>query len=257
MALQGGHETSRLHLLAVVAVLVLVTRPAHSFLPSETRRFGVHRMASAPIVVPAKGAHDATVIWLHGLGDSGQGWAPVAHEMNMPYVKWVLPNAGSRPVTLNGGMSMPAWADIMGLSVDAPEDEEGTMATRNLIHDLIASEIKAGIPANRIVVGGFSQGAAMACVAALTHEQALGGCFVLSGYLTLRNKIPTLLTDGGRATPFFQAHGTQDVVVPFMFGQLSSQLASSFGVKVDFKSYNMGHASCPQVPRPASLCVCV
>ena len=106
---------------------------------------GVHRMASPPVVVAAKGTQSATVIWLHGLGDSGNGWAPIAHELNMPHVKWVFPNAGARPVTINGGMSMPAWADIIGLSLEAQEDEEGTMATRNLIHNLIAEEVKAGV----------------------------------------------------------------------------------------------------------------
>ena len=213
-------------------------------------------MASPPVVVPATSAHSATVIWLHGLGDSGSGWAPIAHEIALPHVKWVFPNAAARPVTINGGTAMPAWADIIALSLEAPEDEEGTMATRSMIHGLIADEVKAGVPANRIVIGGFSQGAAMACVAALSHEQPLAGCFLLSGYLTLRNKVANMVTEGGRATPFFQAHGAQDMVVPFMFGQISSQLICSFGVKNDFKSYAMGHASCAQVcppPRPPSL----
>lgn len=206
-----------------------------------------HKMAAVPpVVVPAKSSHSATVIWLHGLGDSGSGWAPIAHELNLPHVKWVFPNAGSRPVTCNGGTTMAAWADIIALSLEAPEDEEGTIATKNLIHSLIADEVKAGVPANRVVIGGFSQGAAMSCVAALTHEQPLAGCFVLSGFLPLRNKVPNLLTDAGRATPFFQAHGTQDMVVPFMLGQISSQLISSFGVTVDFHNYAMGHASCAQ-----------
>ena len=203
-------------------------------------------MTSPPIVVPPASAHGATVIWLHGLGDSGNGWAPIAHELNMPHVKWVFPNAGARPITLNGGMSMPAWADIIGLSPEAPEDEEGTMAARDLIHSLIADEVRAGVPANRIVVGGFSQGAAMACVACLTHEQPLAGCFLLSGWLALRAKFPALLAAGGKATRIFQAHGTQDMVVPFLFGQMSSQLIGSFGVQLDFKSYSMAHASCPQ-----------
>lgn len=142
---------------------------------------------------------------------------------------------------------MPAWADIIALSMEAPEDEQGTMATRSMIHGLIADEVKAGVPANRIVIGGFSQGAAMACVAALSHEERLAGCFVLSGFLALRNKMANMITEGGRATPFFQAHGTQDMVVPFMFGQMSSQIISSFGVNCDFKNYAMGHASCTQV----------
>ena len=138
---------------------------------------------AAPIVVSPTSRHTATVIWLHGLGDNGSGWSDVARQLNLPWVKFLLPNAPSRPVTINMGASMPAWADIKGLTPDAPEDEEGTMKTQKYIHDLIAEEVKNGIPADRIMVGGFSQGAAMACFAALTHKVRLGGCFVLSGYL--------------------------------------------------------------------------
>ncbi|EKX44434.1 hypothetical protein GUITHDRAFT_87404, partial [Guillardia theta CCMP2712] len=201
---------------------------------------------AAPIVVSPTSRHTATVIWLHGLGDNGSGWSDVARQLNLPWIKFLLPNAPSRPVTINMGASMPAWADIKGLSPDAPEDEEGTMKTRQYIHDLIAEEVKNGIPADRIMVGGFSQGAAMACFAALTHEVRLGGCFVLSGYLAMRNKVPRLVTKEGVSTPFFQAHGVQDPVVPFMFGQLSSNVIQSLGVNMKFKQYNMDHSSCDQ-----------
>lgn len=86
----------------------------------------------------------------------------------------------------------------------------------------------------------------MACLAALSYESTLGGCFILSGYLTLREKLPTLLTEGGRKTPIFQAHGLQDGMIPFAFGQLSSQVLRMMGLGLDFKQYPMGHESCAQ-----------
>jgi lysophospholipase-2 len=101
----------------------------------------------------------------------------------MPWVKWIFPNAPNRAVTINMGAQMPAWADIKGLSPEAPEDEEGTMQTRDMVHKLIANEIAQGIPASRIAVGGFSQGGAMAGFICLTHNDPLAGCFVLSGFL--------------------------------------------------------------------------
>ena len=205
-----------------------------------------------PIVVPARSGHSATVIMLHGLGDSGDGWSSIAHQLNTPWIKYIFPSAAPRAVTINGGAMCPAWADIKGLSPDAPEDVEGSLQTREFVHSLIAKEVSGGIPASRVVVGGFSQGAAMvrtsykygnfinlfatrqACLAGVTYESALGGCFILSGYLTLRDKLPTLLTEGtipsypglivhavpraearrklstgGRKTPIFQAHGLQ------------------------------------------------
>ncbi len=117
-----------------------------------------------PIVIPARSKHSATVIVLHGLGDSGAGWSSVAGQLDMPWVKFIFPSAAPRPVTINGGAMCPAWADIKGLSPDSPEDVEGSLATRTLIHSLITSEVSSGVPASRIVIGGFSQGAAMVSV---------------------------------------------------------------------------------------------
>ena len=114
-----------------------------------------------PIVVPARTTHSATVIMLHGLGDSGAGWESLARQMDMPWVKFIFPTAPTRPVTINGGASMAAWSDIKGLSPDAEEDEAGILQSLDRVHSLIAAEISGGIPASRIVVGGFSQGAAL------------------------------------------------------------------------------------------------
>mmetsp|Transcript_7011 Transcript_7011/g.11033 ORF Transcript_7011/g.11033 Transcript_7011/m.11033 type:complete len:226 (+) Transcript_7011:38-715(+) len=164
----------------------------------------------------------------------------------MPWVKFIFPSAPNRAVTINMGAQMPAWADIKGLSPEAPEDEEGSLQTKDYVHQLVAKEIEAGIPANRILIGGFSQGGAMAGLAALTHPSTLGGCFVLSGYVALKNKLPSMLSAGAKQTPFFQAHGTNDMVVPFLFGQVSSQLIAQFGVKMEFKQYSCGHEAHPQ-----------
>ena len=117
-----------------------------------------------PIVVPARSQHSATVIVLHGLGDSGAGWSSVAGQLDFPWVKFIFPSAAPRPVTIQGGAMCPAWADIKGLSPDSPEDVEGSLETRALIHSLVTSEVSSGIPASRIVIGGFSQGAAMVSI---------------------------------------------------------------------------------------------
>jgi predicted esterase len=143
---------------------------------------------------------------LHGIGDSGKGWVSIADDVDLPQVKWIFPNAKVRPLTATYGKLTSAWADVSLLSIGGPDDEQGTMETKDMIHRLIAEEVRRGIPAHRIFIGGFSQGGAMACVAALTHQQPLAGCFVLSGYITMHKTLPFLLTDEGRRTPFFQVH---------------------------------------------------
>ncbi len=144
MALQ---TTSKLHLSLLTFIV--------------TRVLFVWAAIMNPIVVPARATHSATVIMLHGLGDSGDGWSSVAGQLNMPWVKYIFPSAPARPVTINGGAMCPAWADIKGLSPDSPEDVEGSLQTQALVHSLISKEVSAGIPASRVVLGGFSQGAAM------------------------------------------------------------------------------------------------
>ena len=161
---------------------------------------------SSPLVVEARNLHTMTVIMLHGIGDSGKGWASIADDVDLPQAKWIFPNAKARPLTATYGKLSTAWADMSLLSIGGPDDEQGTMETKDMIHRLIAEEVRRGIPAHRIFIGGFSQGGAMACVAALTHKQPLAGCFVLSGYITMHKTLPFLLTDEGRRTPFFQVH---------------------------------------------------
>ncbi|CAG8748110.1 10779_t:CDS:2, partial [Gigaspora rosea] len=138
--------------------------------------------------------HTATVVFSHGLGDSGDGIAPAFLSLSkmLGHVKFIFPNAPSRPITVNGGMIMPAWYDISSLGENIEEineDEEGMLNSVRGINGIIRDEIDSGIPSNRIVIGGFSQGSAMALLVGLTSEYRFAGIAVLSGYLPLRNKI--------------------------------------------------------------------
>ncbi|RKP11177.1 Phospholipase/carboxylesterase/thioesterase [Thamnocephalis sphaerospora] len=194
--------------------------------------------------------HTATVFFMHGLGDSGAGWAPVTEELRtlLPHVKFVLPNAPARPVTLNFGMSMPAWYDIHSLAdMDQDEDEAGMLASSLKISHMIRDEVHAGIPSNRIVVGGFSQGGAMSLLCGLSSEHKLAGIVNLSGYLPLRTKIFAMASEANKKTPLLMAHGDADEVVAYKFSTLSAQTLQKAGYPVTFKAYGgMGHATCPQ-----------
>ncbi|CAG8595747.1 5156_t:CDS:2 [Paraglomus brasilianum] len=193
--------------------------------------------------------HTATVFFLHGLGDSGEGWAPAADQIRkaMPHVKFILPNAPVRPITINGGYHMPGWFDIFELGhlermLGAGEDEAGILNSMTSISRLIRDEVNSGIPAQRIVVGGFSQGCAIALATSLTSEYKFAGIIGLSGFVPSRNKILSMAADANKTTPIFLAHGNADEVIPFEIGKMTSELLTSKGYNVTFKSYpRLGH----------------
>ncbi|KAG9290371.1 hypothetical protein G9A89_007102 [Geosiphon pyriformis] len=199
----------------------------------------------------ARENHSATVFFLHGLGDSGSGWAPVTADIAKanPHIKFILPNAPYRSITVNGGMSMPGWYDIKALSdttamLSLREDEEGLLTSAASVNRLIRDEIDAGISSNRIVIGGFSQGAALALAIGLTSEYPFAGIFGLSGYIPCRNKILKMGTEANKTIPIFLAHGDCDQVVPYKLGQYSSKLLKDNGYSVSFKTYQgMSHSS--------------
>ncbi|KAI8928320.1 Phospholipase/carboxylesterase/thioesterase [Entophlyctis helioformis] len=202
-------------------------------------------------VVPPSAAHTATVVFLHGLGDSGYGWHPVGEMFapRFPHIKWLFPHAPNVPVTLNGGMRMPAWYDIKSLNAGAGgEDEAGMLATVEQVNALIKSEIDNGIPASRIILGGFSQGSAMSLLTCLLSEKKLAGIVALSGYLPLNNKIAGLKTSANDDTPILMGHGSADSVVNFEWGKASAEfLKYRLKAKVDFKTYyGMEHSTSPK-----------
>ncbi|KAI9334286.1 Phospholipase/carboxylesterase/thioesterase [Obelidium mucronatum] len=205
-------------------------------------------MSLSSIIVPAAKKHTATVFFLHGLGDSGHGWQPVAEQLadHFPHIKWVLPNAPSIPITLNGGYRMPGWYDIISLDHrNRKEDEKGMLETVDKINQLIKDEIDSGIKSKRIVLGGFSQGSAMSLLASLKTDIKLAGIVGLSGYLPLADKAEELATSANQWTPIFMGHGDSDEVVAHQWGRLSAdKLKDGLGRQVTFKTYRgMGHSS--------------
>jgi len=216
----------------------------------------------APIIVPAKAAHTATMIILHGLGDSGLGWAPVARmisqSQHLQHLKFVLPNAATMPVSIFQGMPAPSWFDIRSISMTNPdEDEQGILTAAQSIQRLVKSEIDAGIPANRIVLGGFSQGGATALVSGLTSEVQLAGIVALSCWLPLHEQMKGIMAPVAKETPVFWGHGTADGVVPFVLGTESIKALKSLGFPertltgpghgVTFQKYvGMEHSSDPK-----------
>lgn len=201
--------------------------------------------ARAPIVVPALKRHTATVIVAHGLGDSGAGWLFLAENFRrrsvFEEVAFVFPNAPNIPITLNMGMRMPGWYDIKSLNTlqDREEDEEGILKSRDYFHSLIDAEIAKGIPANRVVVGGFSQGGAMALFSGVTYKEQLGGIFGLSCYLLLQKRIKDMIpaNSPNENTPIFMGHGDRDQVVAYKYGKMSAEAFNELGYKVDFRTY--------------------
>jgi len=191
---------------------------------------------------------DATVIWLHGLGADGHDFEPIVPQLGLPddmSIRFIFPHAPSMPVTLNGGYIMPAWYDISQNDLGLEHDEAGIKASSASITLLIEQEIMRGIQPDRIILAGFSQGAAMALHIGLRQEQSLGGIIALSGYLLLPEKTDEFSSSSPQ-TPLFMAHGVNDPVVPFALGDASARKLQQRGHSVSWHSYPMQHSVCPE-----------
>lgn len=175
------------------------------------------------LVVPPIAKHTATVIFVHGLGDTGHGWKPVADMLSptMPHVKWILPHAPQQSVTANFGMIMPSWFDIKDFSFNSAEDERGMLTSVRMLEGVIRQEVESGLDASRIVLGGFSQGGVMSLLGGLTSERKLGGVVVLSAWLPLHAKFKAMMSGHAKSLPIFWGHGTADPLVRFEFAKRS------------------------------------
>ncbi|HSU20734.1 alpha/beta hydrolase [Comamonadaceae bacterium OTU4NAUVB1] len=185
----------------------------------------------------------AAIIVIHGLGADGNDFVPVARELDLSpvgAVRFVFPNAPVMKVTVNGGYPMPAWYDIAGPG--QPEDAAGLHASRATIEALIDNEVARGIPAERIVVAGFSQGCAMALLTGLRHARRLAGIVGLSGYLPLAPTTAAERSDANRDTPIFLAHGSRDGVVPIARALATRDALVGLGCTVDWHEYPMEHS---------------
>ncbi len=187
------------------------------------------------------------VIWMHGLGADGSDFVPIVRELDLsgcPAIRFVFPNAPSMPVTINGGYVMPAWYDILGNDIAKREDEAGLRKSQLAIEQLIAQEKARGIPAERIVLAGFSQGCAMTLQTGLRYPEKLAGLLCLSGYLPLADKVAGERNAANQNTPIFMAHGKGDAVVPFARAQDSLKLLQSLGYQIEWHEYFMQHSVC-------------
>ncbi|MDQ6968341.1 MAG: carboxylesterase [Mariprofundaceae bacterium] len=188
----------------------------------------------------------ASIIWLHGLGADGHDFEPVVAELGLPKdlaVRFIFPHAPAMPVSINGGYIMPAWYDIKQQDLGIEHDADGVHASATRIQMLIDQEIMHGIPANRIILAGFSQGAAMALYAGLRQTEPLAGMMALSGYILLPNEFASI-SSNNLQTPIFMAHGVHDSVVLFEWGESSYRKLQEKGCTVDWHTYPMEHSLC-------------
>ncbi|MFA5370368.1 MAG: carboxylesterase [Sideroxydans sp.] len=197
------------------------------------------------IIMDCGDAPHFSVIWLHGLGASGEDFVPVAQELHLPQaVRFIFPHAPQRPVTINGGYVMAAWYDISSSEIDAAQDAAGIAASRHEIEKLIANEVTNGISPARIFVAGFSQGGAVALHTGLHAHAKLGGIMALSTYLPLADTTHTADISHALDTPIFMAHGLQDPVVPYALGRQSAEYLQQLGCSVSWHEYAMPHSVC-------------
>ena len=190
-----------------------------------------------------------SVIWLHGLGADGNDFAPIVPELRLPAslpVRFVFPHAPVQPVTINGGMAMRSWYDILVPNLVRIEDEKGIRLSEQAVRALIDREISRGIPAERIVLAGFSQGCAMALMTGLRYPERLGGVAALSGYLPLADRFAAERHAANASTPVFMAHGTQDPVVILKRGEDSRDALKALGHPVQWHTYPMPHSVHPR-----------
>lgn len=189
------------------------------------------------------------VIWLHGLGADGNDFAAVVPELvdaSWPALRFVFPHAPVRPVTINNGMRMRAWYDIVGAAIADRQDEPGIRASAEALDALVAREAGRGIPASRVLVAGFSQGGAIALAGGVRHRERLAGIIALSTYLPLADKTAAERHAANAGLPVFMGHGSMDPIVPQALGISSRDALTALGYAVEWHAYPMAHQVCAE-----------
>jgi len=194
-------------------------------------------------------APERAVIWLHGLGADGYDFVPVVKELESlgaPAARYVFPHAPMMPVTINNGFVMRAWYDIRTADLAHREDEQTIRSSQRAVEELIGREVQRGIPRARIVLAGFSQGAAITLQTGLRQAEPLAGLVALSGYLPLADRLAAERHPGSAEVPVLMAHGTDDPVVPVARAIHSRELLASLDYDVDWHEYPMPHSVCAE-----------
>ena len=224
------------------------TRPKMPF--TVTKNEGVE--GKGIVLTPPNAEYSNVVIWMHGLGDTADGWAEDMPHLNIPNTKFILPTASTIPISINGGSKMTGWFDIEDLDESAPEDRAGFAASMRRINTIIDHEINVkNISPSKIIIAGFSQGGALAAHTSLRRSAPLGGCIILSAWLPFRNDYTDSSLDTSFTVPptfatfpILQFHGTMDNVVPFKWGEHSSQLIKQLVPVAEFVTIRgMAHSS--------------
>ena len=209
-------------------------------------------MPLATLDFPLGDTPTATIIVMHGLGASPDDFVSFVDEIDLSAVgpvRWVFPAAPIRAVTVNNGMKMPAWYDIRGMDLLSRQDEDGLRASIVDVQAVIDREIASGIPASRIVLGGFSQGGVMALLAGLRAPRRLAGLLDMSGYLALAPATAAERSEANRDVPIFMGHGRFDGVVPLAAGTASRDTLASLGYSIDWHDYPIQHGVSPEEVR--------
>ncbi|MBK9608949.1 MAG: dienelactone hydrolase family protein [Betaproteobacteria bacterium] len=190
---------------------------------------------------------DAAVIWMHGLGADGNDFVPIVGELELPEdlgIRFIFPHAPMRPVTINGGMVMRAWYDIVGSDLTNRGDEAGIRDSQRRIEQLIAREKARGIAASRLVLAGFSQGGVIALQAGLRHPERLAGIMALSTYLALPQALASEAHRANSDVPIFMAHGTADPMIRLDWADASRRALQAQGYAIEWHTYPMQHSVC-------------
>ncbi|MFT6429283.1 MAG: phospholipase/carboxylesterase [Halopseudomonas sp.] len=203
-------------------------------------------MSHAPLVIDPTSQADACIIWLHGLGADRFDFVPVVDALDLPTshgLRFIFPQAPTRPVTINGGMPMPSWYDIIGMAPARAISHEQLQESADMVRALVDEQVSQGIKVERIVLAGFSQGGAVVLHSALQSGLPLAGVMALSTY---GPTVEDLLVETGEKLDMFFAHGSQDAMVPHSMGRLAHDLVVQAGHRAQWHEYAMGHEVCPQ-----------
>ncbi|MDA8419984.1 MAG: alpha/beta hydrolase-fold protein [Pseudomonadota bacterium] len=190
---------------------------------------------------------DASVIWLHGLGADGNDLAAIVPELSLSRslaVRFVFPDAPYRPVTVNGGQVMRAWYDIEMTDTGFNQKLSHIRESEAFLRGLIDAQIARGVPVERVVLAGFSQGGAIALVTGLHFPKRLAGIMALSAPVPLAGSLMGQADPANSQIPIFMAHGNFDGIIPFPTAQAARNLLAGGGAQIEWHEYPMEHTIC-------------
>ncbi len=197
------------------------------------------------IEIDTNDSPDAAVIWLHGLGASGDDFVPIVQALRLPQtagIRFIFPHAPEIPVTINGGMIMPAWYDILDMGLDRKIDHAQIQQSADAVNEIMDREMSRGISSNRIIIAGFSQGGAVGYEVALSSSHTLGGFIAMSTYFATADNIT--LDPANAKLPIQIFHGTADPVVPVALGVKAKEQLEAMGYAPGYTTYPMDHTVC-------------